>query len=366
MTFERQNPHVQDGEPVGRLAERTLALVNIPSVSRAEDEAMAYVRSELPLEPVWSSADVLFATSKRTAGQPLVLLAGHVDTVPAQGNLPGRMEDGAVIGLGASDMKGGVAVMLELADWVLAGELEVDLGFLFFTREELPAEESPVPDFLAACPESLEAELVIVLEPTDNELHLGCVGNLSAELTFRGVSAHSARPWTGENAIHKAAAALAPLAELEPLDVEVDGLVFREVVSAVGIEGGIADNVVPARCVARLNYRYAPGRSREQAETRVRELAGDAEVEILGNSPPAHVVLDRPLVTRLRETGGFAVQPKQAWTPVAQFAEAGLDAVNLGPGATRYAHRADEQVETAELLRTFEALRLFASRPGTF
>src|SRR5207247_1222235 len=159
------------------------------------------------------------------------------------------------------------------------------------------------------------------------------------------------RPWTGENAIHKAAAALAPLAALEPLDVEVDGLVFREVVSAVAIEGGTADNVVPDRCVARLNYRYAPGRSREQAEARVRELAGDAEVEILGNSPPAHVVLDRPLVTRLREAGGLAVRPKQAWTPVAQFAEAGLDAVNLGPGATRYAHPADEPVEPGGLVQ---------------
>jgi succinyl-diaminopimelate desuccinylase len=348
------------------LAERTLALVNIPSVSRAEADAMAYVRSELPLEPVWSGDDVLFATSKREAGRPLVLLVGHVDTVPAQGNLPGRIEDGVVIGLGASDMKGGVAVMLELAEWTLTGEQDLDLGFLFFTREELPADESPVPEFLATCPEALEADLVIVLEPTDNELHLGCVGNLSAQLTFRGVSAHSARPWTGENAIHKAAAALAPLAALEPLDVEVDGLVFHEVVSAVAIEGGIADNVVPDRCVARLNYRYAPGRSREQAEDRVRELARDAEVEILGNSPPAHVVLDRPLVSRLREAGELAVRPKQAWTPVAQFAEAGLDAVNLGPGATRYAHRADEQVEAGELVRTFEALRLFASGRGTF
>src|SRR3989440_3388106 len=366
MTFKGQNPHVRDGKPGGRLAERTLALVNIPSVSRAEAEAMAYVRSELPLEPVRSSDDVLFVTSRRESGRPLVLLAGHVDTVPAQDNLPGRIEDGAVIGLGASDMKGGVAVMLELAEWALAADLELDLGFLFFVREEPPAEESPVPQFLQACPEAREAELVVVLEPTDNELHVGCVGNLSAQLTFRGVSAHSARPWTGENAIHKAAAALAPLAELEPLDVEVDGLVFREVVSAVAIEGGIADNVVPDRCVARLNYRYAPGRSREQAEARVRELAGEAELEILGNSPPAHVVLDRPLVTRLREACGFAVQPKQAWTPVAQFAEAGLDAVNLGPGATPYAHRADERVEMAELVRTFEALRLFASAPGTF
>src|SRR2546423_1065961 len=240
MTFKRQNPHVRDGEPGGRLAERTLALVNIPSVSRSEAEAIAYVRSELPLEPVWSTEDVLFATSRRTAGRPLVVLAGHVDTVPAQGNLPGRIEDGAVIGLGASDMKGGVAVMLELADWALTGELELDLGFVFFTREELPAEESPVPEFLATCPEALKAELVIVLEPTDNELHLGCVGNLSAELTFRGISAHSARPWTGENAIHKAAAALAPLAALVPLDVEGDGLVFREVLSAVAIRGRAA------------------------------------------------------------------------------------------------------------------------------
>jgi succinyl-diaminopimelate desuccinylase len=360
MTFKRQNPHVRDGKPAERLAERTLALVDIPSVSRAEAEAMAYVRSELPLAPVWSTEDVLFATSRRTPGRPFVMLAGHVDTVPAQDNVPGRIENGSVIGLGASDMKGGVAVMLELADWAAANETELDLGFLFFTREELPAEESPVPEFLDACAEAKEAALVIVLEPTDNELHVGCVGNLSAGLTFRGTSAHSARPWTGENAIHKAAATLAPLAELEPLDVEVDGLVFREVVSVVAIEGGIADNVVPDRCLAGLNYRYAPGRTREQAEARLRQLAGDADVEILGNSPPAHVVVDTPLVARLREAGGLAVRPKQAWTPVAQFAEAGLDAVNLGPGATRYAHRADEQVDTAELVRTFETLRLFA------
>jgi succinyl-diaminopimelate desuccinylase len=302
---------------------------------------------------------VLFATTARRESRPLVLLAGHVDTVPVQDNLPGRIEDGAVVGLGASDMKGGVAVMLELAGWARSADPAVDLGFLFFTREELPAEESPLPAFLEESPEAKDAELAIVLEPTDNELHVGCVGNLGALLTFRGTSAHSARPWTGENAIHRAAATLAPLAELEPLEVEVDGLVFREVVSAVAIEGGIADNVVPDRCVARLNYRYAPGRTREQGEERIRELAGDAEIEILGNSPPAHVVVDRPLVTRLREAGDFAVQPKQAWTPVAQFAEAGLDAVNLGPGATQYAHRADERVEIDELVRTYESLVRF-------
>jgi succinyl-diaminopimelate desuccinylase len=341
------------------LAERTLSLVNIPSVSRSEAEAMAYVRSELPLEPLRVDDDILFATTPRS-DKPLVLLAGHLDTVPPQENLPGRIDGETVFGLGASDMKGGVAVMLELAEWSTTAELELDLGFLFFTREELPADESPLPGFLADSPEARAAQLVIVLEPTDNELHVGCVGNLNAQLTFHGTSAHSARPWTGENAIHSAATTLAPLAGLDPVDVEVDGLVFREVVSAVAIEGGIADNVVPDRCVARLNYRYAPGRSQEQAEARIRQLAGDADVEILGNSPPAHVVVDRPLVTRLREAGGLDVKPKQAWTPVAQFAEAGLDAVNLGPGATRYAHKADEQIGIAELQRTYDTLRSFA------
>src|SRR5437660_12861254 len=137
------------------LAQRTLDLVNIPSESRSEAELYGYVTGAVPLAQAYSDGEsVLFA---KREGKPLVLLAGHVDTVPAQGNLPGRIEDGAVIGLGASDMKGGVAVMLELADWALAGELELDLGFLFFTREELPADESPVPEFLQNCPESSEA-----------------------------------------------------------------------------------------------------------------------------------------------------------------------------------------------------------------
>jgi succinyl-diaminopimelate desuccinylase len=358
MTSATENPHVPDAELASRLAERTLELVNIPSVSRAEAAAMAYVREQIPLRPVWSDDDVLFSV---TDGEgELVVLAGHVDTVPPQDNLPGRLDAHGVVGLGASDMKGGVAVMLELARGVDEAALDCRLGFLLFTREELAAEESPVPAFLEACPQVQEAALVIVLEPTDNEIHAGCLGNVNAELTFHGTSAHSARPWTGDNAIHKAAAALAPLAGLEPLDVEVDGLVFREVVSAVAIAGGIADNVVPDRCTARLNYRYAPGRSREQAEARVRELAGEAEVAILGHSPPAHVVVDRPLVQRLRAAGAFDVRPKQAWTPVAQFAEAGLDAINLGPGATRFAHRRDERVEIAELVRTYRALERFA------
>jgi succinyl-diaminopimelate desuccinylase len=360
MTADRQNPHVPDSEIQERLARRTLELVDIPSESRNEAQVMAYVRETLALEPAVATGEVIFATTPRR-GRELVVLAGHLDTVPAQGNVPGRIEDGAVVGLGASDMKGGIAVMLEAAAWAAGAELDVDLGFLFFTREELPPDESPVPAFLAENELARSAALAIVLEPTDNQIHAGCVGNLGAELVFEGTSAHSARPWLGVNAIHKAVAALAPLADLEPVDVDAGGLVFREVISVVGIEGGIADNVVPARCLARLNYRYAPGRGAAEAEARIRELAGDAEVVVFANSPPAPVVVDRPLVERLRSAGGFEVAPKQAWTPVAQFAEAGIDAVNLGPGPTRYAHKADERVAIAELARTYEALRRFAA-----
>ncbi len=361
MTRKRQNPRVPDRDLADRLARRTLELVDIPSESRNEAAAMAYVREAVPLTWAWDDGDVLFATTPRRPGHDLVVLAGHLDTVPAQGNLPARIEDGHVVGLGASDMKSGVAVMVELATEATLRDFPLDLGFLFFTREELDPRESPVPAFLQQSADVRQASLVVVLEPTDNEIHAGCVGNLNAELTFRGISAHSARPWTGENAIHKAAAALAPLAGLEPLDVDVGGLVFREVMSVVRIEGGIADNVVPNRCVARINYRYAPGRFAAEAEARVRELAPDAEVALLGNAPPAPVVVDRPLVERLRRAGGFDVAPKQAWTPVSQFAEAGLDAVNLGPGPTEYAHKVDERVPIGELVRTYEALRAFAA-----
>jgi succinyl-diaminopimelate desuccinylase len=339
-----------------RLAQRTLELVDIPSESRDEAAIAAYVRAAVPLPALYAGDDVVFFG--RRTGRPLVVLAGHLDTVPAQDNLPGRLSDGVVHGLGASDMKGGLAVMIELARSL--DETELDFAYLFFVREELAAGESPLPAFFAACPEVHEAELVVMLEPTDNELHAGCLGNLTARLAFTGVSAHSARPWTGDNAIHRAVRALGGVAQLEPEDVEVDGLVFREVVTVVGIEGGIAPNVVPAHAAADLNYRYAPDRTPEDAEQRLRELVPDATIESLANSPPAHVVVDTPLARRLRQAGDFAIQAKQAWTPVAEFAAQGLDAVNLGPGATRYAHRRDEQVEVAQLVRTYEALRRFA------
>jgi succinyl-diaminopimelate desuccinylase len=201
------------------------------------------------------------------------------------------------------------------------------------------------------------ARLVICLEPTDNTLQLGCLGNLNARIVFEGRSAHSARPWTGVNAIGLALEGLRPVLAAEPRDVEIEGLLFREVMSVTELHAGIASNVIPARAEATVNFRYAPDRTPAAAEEHVRSVLGD--VEILSNSPAAHVPARSPLVESLRAAGGFEVQPKQAWTNVADFAARGLDAVNLGPGGTRYAHAVDERVEVAELERTFAALQRF-------
>jgi succinyl-diaminopimelate desuccinylase len=345
------------------LAERTLELVNIPSPSREEGPLLEHVRHAVSLPLTYATDEALLFSAPRSGG-PLVLLAGHLDTVPAQDNLPGRIDNGCVIGLGASDMKGGVAVMVELANWAAArpNGLDCDLGFLFFVREELPAEQSALPRVFAEAPLVLESDLVVMLEPTDNAIHAGCLGNLNATAVFRGESAHSARPWQGVNAIDVAVRGLEQAVAADPLEVVVGGLTFVEVLSATRIAGGIADNVIPDRVDVHLNFRYAPDRTRDEAETRLRELVGaGVELEITSNSPPARVATDSALVQRLRDAGGLAVEPKQAWTPVAEFSGQGLDAVNLGPGATRYAHRRDEQVEIAELDRTFETLRRFVS-----
>ncbi|HEY3541126.1 MAG TPA: succinyl-diaminopimelate desuccinylase [Gaiellaceae bacterium] len=323
------------------LAQTTLRLVDTASESRNEAAAVALIRELLPGTPTFDNGEVLLY------GDGPVVLAGHLDTIPAQGNLPGRIADGAVHGVGASDMKGGVAVMVELAR---AG---APARYLFFTREEVPVTESPLPALFAT--DLLDGvELAVVMEPTDCILHAGCLGNIQARVTFHGESAHSARPWTGVNAIHELVRGLQTLAELEPRDVELDGLTYREVVSAVRVEGGIAANVVPASASVELNFRYMG----DGAEQRLRALVPHGELEILSNSPSAPPALGNRQARRLRELVP-AVAPKQAWTPVAQFAEQGIDAINYGPGLTRYAHRQDEQVPIANLEQAYETLRAF-------
>ena len=355
------HPTTATGE---RLAARTLGLVDVASVSGDETAILASIRRSLPRshEIVDDLDAVLFAMpKKRRPDVPLVVLAGHVDTVPIAGNVPGAIQHGAVVGRGASDMKGGLAVMLELGEVLAEAPGELDVALLFFGHEELPYGDSALLPLFERCPGASAADLAIVMEPTDNVIEVGCLGNLNATVTVTGRAAHSARPWLGDNAIHRAIAALAPLADLPVRDVAIEGLTFREVVSVTTIEGGVAANVVPDRVQARVNLRYAPGHTPAEAESRLRELLATsrAQVRIDGNAPAGTVNVMNPLVARLREAGDLPLGPKQAWTPVAEFAIAGVDAVNFGPGDPQYAHRDDERVEVAALVRCHEILRAF-------
>ena len=344
-----------------RLATRTLALVDIASTSGHEGEILEALQIPRDL-PVLDAGDAVrcYGPPRRRDGAPRVMLAGHVDTVPRNGNLPGRIDADSVVGLGAADMKGSLAVMEAIAGDVAAGlQSDVDLSLVFFGREELPITQSALLPLFERCPELRDVDLAVVMEPTANAIEVGCLGNLNARLTIEGRAAHSARPWLGENAIHAAVRALAAVAAREPRDVQIDGLTYREVVSITTIHGGLAGNVVPDRVEAGVNYRYAPGTDPASAEATLRAMLPGVVVEITGNAPPGSVNLDNPLVDRLRRAGDLPVRPKQAWTPVAEFATIGVDAVNLGPGDPRYAHRDDERVEVAALVRSYEVLRSF-------
>jgi succinyl-diaminopimelate desuccinylase len=359
-----------EGAVAELLAAGTLELVDITSVSGDEGAVLARIRDHMPgtgLELIDDEDSVLFyAPAVRRTDAPFVVLAGHVDTVPAAGNVPGVRRadaDGSiVVGRGSSDMKGAIAVMLEVTKVVTTDiDSDLDVGFLFFGREELPFTESALLPFFARCPLAGAIDLAVVMEPTDNAIEVGCLGNLNARVVVHGSAAHSARPWLGDNAIHRALRVLGSVADLPVRDVEIEGLVYREVISVTTIQGGIAANVVPDRVEADVNFRYAPSRTPEAAEARLRELIDDPDVEVrvTGNAPPGPVTVRNPLVERLRQAGDLSVGPKQAWTPVAEFATIGVDAVNLGPGDPQYAHREDEQVRVDALVRSYEVLRAF-------
>jgi succinyl-diaminopimelate desuccinylase len=250
-------------------------------------------------------------------------------------------------------MQGALAVMIELA---LAG---LPFRCLFFGREELPVADSALTPLLAR--EPLDAELVVMMEPTACELHAGCLGNINATWRFRGRSGHSARPWTADNAIERAAAGVLALAAHGPAPHAFDGLEFVEVASVTRIAGGIAANVIPDRVDCHVNFRYAPGRGAAEAEARLAELcAGHGELAIASNAPSGPVATG-PRVDALVAAGDLVRAPKQAWTPVAEFGLAGLPAVNFGPGDPAQAHRRDESVEIAALARAYDVLERFAT-----
>jgi succinyl-diaminopimelate desuccinylase len=335
-----------------RLAARTLELIDVPSESRDEERLAAHVLAVLREAgvPARDAGDTCVIAGAEAS--PRLILAGHFDTVPAQGNRPGRRDGTHVHGLGAADMKGALAVMVELA---IAG---APYGFVFFGREELPFHESALTPLLERERSLREAELAVVMEPTTNTLHAGCVGNINATIVAHGRSGHSARPWLADNAIHRLAGAVAAVAAQPHVAREFEGLTFVEAMSVTQIDGGIAQNVIPDRAQAHVNYRYAPGTSAEAAEAHLASVVAGTgcELEIVSNAPSGAVPSrGNAHVARLRELG-LPWEPKQAWTPVAEFGRAGVDAVNLGPGEPRFAHTRDEQVAVDALVRSYEVL----------
>ncbi|HKB75122.1 MAG TPA: succinyl-diaminopimelate desuccinylase [Myxococcales bacterium] len=299
----------------------------------------------------------------RAAGaKPVLALFGHLDTVPIQeGDFPAYRAGGRVHGRGASDMKGALAVMIALWERLDRPRLPVELVCVFYDREEGPYEQSGLGPLLEARPDLRRTALALCLEPTDLALQVGCCGSLHATLTFRGRSAHSARPWQGKNAVHQAGALLQHLDGLPPREMSFGELTYREVMSVTRIEGFTGRNVVPARCELNLNFRFAPGRSVDEAEAEVRALAErfGAECTVTDRAPAGPVVLDNPLIRKLRALTGAPVEPKQAWTDVARLGLFGIAAANFGPGEQAQAHQKGESCSEEALERGYLLLQRF-------
>jgi succinyl-diaminopimelate desuccinylase len=343
------------------LAQRALELVRIPSVIGSEvalaDYVEAWAQRRFPKEQVVRVGHSL-ALGRREDCRPSLALVGHLDTVPGhEGDGPPRLEGDRLHGLGASDMKGALAVMMALADELPLAELPVNLRLLFYEREEGPFQESGLGPLLEAVPELSKLAFAIAMEPTDGAVQFGCLGSLHATLHFAGRAAHSARPWQGQNAIHAAGPVLAELAARGRREVVVEGFTFYEVMSATLAKGGRARNVVPDAFEVNVNYRFAPGKTLAEAQADVTAfVAGRAEVRFTDLAPSGRVGAANPFAQRLVALSAKAPEPKQAWTDVARFSELGVDAVNFGPGETAQAHQRNESVSVGALAAAFEVL----------
>ncbi|HET9930912.1 MAG TPA: succinyl-diaminopimelate desuccinylase [Polyangiaceae bacterium] len=307
--------------------------------------------------------DSLVVPLTRGSGGPHIALAGHLDVVRTEHEFAPHVDGDKLYGAGAADMKSGLCLMLDL----LEGERPagVDLTLVFYAREEGPYAENELGRVLDEDRELDGVTLAIALEPSDNKLQLGCGGSLHAQVVFEGRTAHSARPWQGENAIYKARGLLERLSRREPLLDTVDGLVWHEVVSATLAQGGRARNIVPDRFELNLNHRFGPSTPLERAEKTILDLVnGEARVEFVDRSPAAPPLRNHPLVRALSESGVRAVEPKQAWTDVARFAARGIAAANFGPGVQAQAHQKNEWTSVQQLFEGREILRSFLQRIG--
>jgi succinyl-diaminopimelate desuccinylase len=344
------------------VAHLTAALMDIESVSGNErtiaDAVEAALRALGHLE-VTRNGDAIVA---RTAlgRDERVILAGHLDTVPlptvagSRGTVPSSWDGEVLYGRGATDMKGGVAVQLAIAATVT--DPSKDVTFIFYDHEEVEAAKSGLGRLVRDNPELVDADFGILLEPTNGTVEGGCNGTIRFEATTRGVAAHSARAWMGENAIHAAAPILARLDAYEPATVTVDGLDYRESLNAVKIHGGTAGNVIPDLCVVEINYRFAPDKTPDQAEAHVRELLAGFDVVRTDAAAGARPGLNAPAAASFVAAVGAEPKPKYGWTDVARLSEMGVPAVNFGPGDPLLAHSDNEHVTAADIRACLAAL----------
>lgn len=353
------------------LLARTAALVDIPSVSHHEraitDHLEATLRALDHLDVERVGANLVARTHLGRATR--VVLAGHTDTVPVNGNATARIEGEVLWGLGAADMKGGLAVMVALAESV--PDPAVDVTWVFYAAEEVQAEHNGLGHLLRDRPELLAGDVAILGEPTNGEIEAGCQGTMRLDVTLHGMRAHTARPWMGRNAIHRLGAVLRAVDGFVERRPVIDGCEYREALQAVAVSGGVAGNVVPDLATVTLNRRFAPDRSPAEAEAEVRAILAstletDDVVTVVDMAPAAAPGLGHPLLRALIDDHDLPVRAKLGWTDVARFAGAGIPACNLGPGDPTLAHTADEHVERASLDRTYAVLRsvLRGSRTG--
>ena len=343
------------------LLERTAALVAIPSESHAEaalaDHVEACLRASAHLD-VERCGDNVVARTHLDRSQRLVV-AGHLDTVPANGNAMPRVDGDVLWGLGSTDMKGGLAIMLELA--ATLPDPAVDVTWVFYAGEEVAAVHNGLGHLFEERPDLVSGDAAVLGEPTDGALEVGCQGTMRVQITLAGARAHTARPWMGRNALHRAGLVLGALDAYEPRRPVLDGCEYRETLQAVFVEGGVAGNVVPDRAVVTVNHRFAPDRTIDQARAHVEEvlspyLEESDEVVVVDVADAAPPGLAHPLLAALRDRNDLTVNAKLGWTDVSRFAAAGIPAANFGPGDSSLAHTKDEHVDRAALDAVFAAL----------
>lgn len=368
--------------------ELTRQMIDIPSVSGDEgplaDAVEAALRGagfgSVPSLEILRDGDAVCARTRLGLDQRVVL-AGHLDTVPIADTVPGRFEerDGSTVlwGRGSVDMLGGCAAALALACEVGAAArcgdeaaLSADVTWIFYDHEEVASHLNGLGRVQRNHPEWLVGDLALLGEPTAAHVEGGCNGTLRVIAHFPGRASHSARAWMGVNAIHAMAPVIERIAAYGNPVVTVDGLDFRESLSVVRIEGGIANNVIPEAASMTVNYRFAPSMRADDALEWVRGFfegtGATIDVDDLceGARPGADSDVAQRFLSVAREVAAsrgeeLRLSAKVGWTDVARFTQVGVPAMNFGPGDPLLAHTRDEHTPVSDIVKVYDTLRAF-------